>query len=455
VLLLTSQRGDVGTPDFPEPDWAKQVLLGITFAACAGGMLAFGVLGDVAGRRVGLLASLWAVLVGALASALVPTGASRGPYEGLALARVVLGAGVGGLYPNAAALAHEDEGEAAGEGEDEDEKINGSSSAEKTAWSFVWQTPGSVAPYVVALAPLAALGGTPAFSQAAWRVVLACGALPAAAAIALLPAPPAASVGVVVGGGSGVVGGGSAPGATGAPASAAWTPALSRTLLGTAGCWFLYDVSAYGVGVNTPALLQAIFPAESVRAVLLQAVGSHAAAALGAVCAVLALRARGAAWLQRAGFAAIAAAAALLGALFSAAPGGGALAAAKLAALQLLTFALAWGPNVSTYVLPAQLFPARWRARAHGAAAAAGKLGAVVGTFAFAPVATAAGVAGVMYLQLAVCAAGAALTAGALPWDAGDRADGGGAARRAAEPCDGDGDGDGDGEALLRRQGGS
>ena len=39
------------------------------------------------------------------------------------------------------------------------------------------------------------------------------------------------------------------------------------------------------------------------------------------------------------------------------------------------------GPNTTTYVLPAEVFPTRLRASGHGLAAAAGKLGAAVGIF--------------------------------------------------------------------------
>jgi nitrate/nitrite transporter NarK len=46
------------------------------------------------------------------------------------------------------------------------------------------------------------------------------------------------------------------------------------------------------------------------------------------------------------------------------------------------------GPNATTYLLPAEVFPTRLRATGHGVAAAAGKVGAVVGTFLL-PVATA------------------------------------------------------------------
>src|SRR5260370_37993181 len=43
------------------------------------------------------------------------------------------------------------------------------------------------------------------------------------------------------------------------------------------------------------------------------------------------------------------------------------------------------GPNPTTYLLPAELFPTELRASGHGLAAAAGKLGAVVGIFSSAP----------------------------------------------------------------------
>ena len=66
-------------------------------------------------------------------------------------------------------------------------------------------------------------------------------------------------------------------------------------------------------------------------------------------------------------------------------------------------------------MLPTQLFPAEVRGTFHGFSAAAGKVGAVIGTFMFVPVLAAAGVAGVMWLQLAVCVAGAAATQLLLP----------------------------------------
>lgn len=49
-----------------------------------------------------------------------------------------------------------------------------------------------------------------------------------------------------------------------------------------------------------------------------------------------------------------------------------------------LTFFFAnFGPNSTTFVVPAEIFPARFRATCHGISAAAGKAGAIIGAFGF------------------------------------------------------------------------
>lgn len=53
-------------------------------------------------------------------------------------------------------------------------------------------------------------------------------------------------------------------------------------------------------------------------------------------------------------------------------------------AMYSLTFFFAnFGPNSTTFVVPAEIFPARLRATCHGISAASGKLGAIVGAFGF------------------------------------------------------------------------
>jgi MFS family permease len=52
----------------------------------------------------------------------------------------------------------------------------------------------------------------------------------------------------------------------------------------------------------------------------------------------------------------------------------------------LLTFHNS-GPNATTFIIPAECFPTRFRATAHGFSAAAGKVGAVIAQVVFAPMA--------------------------------------------------------------------
>ncbi|TQE13778.1 hypothetical protein C1H46_000785 [Malus baccata] len=49
----------------------------------------------------------------------------------------------------------------------------------------------------------------------------------------------------------------------------------------------------------------------------------------------------------------------------------------------LTFFFVNFGPNATTFVVPAEIFPARFRSTCHGISAASGKLGAIVGAFGF------------------------------------------------------------------------
>ncbi|GKV33390.1 hypothetical protein SLEP1_g41907 [Rubroshorea leprosula] len=50
-----------------------------------------------------------------------------------------------------------------------------------------------------------------------------------------------------------------------------------------------------------------------------------------------------------------------------------------------LTFFFAnFGPNTTTFIVPAELFPARFRSTCHGISGAMGKVGAIIGTIGFA-----------------------------------------------------------------------
>jgi nitrate/nitrite transporter NarK len=75
-----------------------------------------------------------------------------------------------------------------------------------------------------------------------------------------------------------------------------------------------------------------------------------------------------------------------------------------------------FGPNTTTFVYPAELFPVQVRTTGHGISAALGKMGAFAGAFVF-PVmlASSLGIRGAEVVAALVTLAGLALTAFLLP----------------------------------------
>ena len=76
-----------------------------------------------------------------------------------------------------------------------------------------------------------------------------------------------------------------------------------------------------------------------------------------------------------------------------------------------------FGPNMTTFVMPSELYPVTMRATGHGISAGIGKLGAFIGVFLF-PLLNSLGLRGTLLLTAGVAALGFALTL-VLPEPAG------------------------------------
>ncbi len=171
VISIMTTSGDVIPPktgpfDFPQPDWSSKYSKGIVFAGAFVGMIFMGYLGDVLGRRLGMMATLSLVVLGALGCAVAPWLSDRtgDVWYLLAAMRFVLGAGVGGIYPMAAATAAE-----AGKAT-ENEHGEDADALWRSSWAFFWQSPGAAAPYLVAWALVAM--GLPAGGTATQATIL-------------------------------------------------------------------------------------------------------------------------------------------------------------------------------------------------------------------------------------------------------------------------------------------
>ena len=69
-----------------------------------------------------------------------------------------------------------------------------------------------------------------------------------------------------------------------------------------------------------------------------------------------------------------------------------------------------FGPNMTTFVLPSELYPVTMRATGHGISAGIGKLGAFIGVFLFPVLQTSLGLRGTLLLTAGVAVLGFALT---------------------------------------------
>jgi MFS family permease len=158
---------------------------------------------------------------------------------------------------------------------------------------------------------------------------------------------------------------------------------LRRTLLVTVP-WFFMDFAFYGVGIFTPILIAAMIgtPAAGFNFITQDFYSSEYTAILdiflviGFLLNILFIEKIGRIRLQLIGFFGMAAGMFIL----AASPqGSGTVLAITFIGFGLFNLFMNLGPNATTFLLPAELFPTRLRATAHGFAAAIAKVGAALG----------------------------------------------------------------------------
>ena len=254
VACVTTPAVPGGVPALVEPEWAKLALMGIAFAGAAAGMVIMGWVGDRIGRRRGMIATLAFVVAGALGPALFASGEADTFFLVICIFRVFLGFGLGGVYPMAAATAHEAEGHA---------ESDAGAAAVRVAWVFFWQAPGAALPYLLAVFLTAIVpSASAAAASAQFRLIVGFGAVVAAVPLVaacyarenVLPKedPPPRTVKKAHGVYAAVADVEDTPEGSVAvpvplsPAAAGHTEAGYQspwlTFIGTGGAWFLYDV---------------------------------------------------------------------------------------------------------------------------------------------------------------------------------------------------------------------
>ena len=377
----------------------KLALLNSTMLAAAFlGAFVFGRFADLAGRKRVYWMVAAIMVAGAVGSALSPS------FWVLIAFRFLLGFGVGGDYPVSAVLMSE--------------YANRKDRGKLVGMVFATQALGLIVGPLIALTLLGA--GTS--NEVAWRVLLGLGAVPAAAVIYLrrrMPESPRYQIhvqgkaseaatqiadftgGVVSGDGAGTF-----RHRMGLRAFLTDRRYLIM-LAGTAGTWFLLDYAYYGNTISTPQILGLISPnASTMTKIAIQLAIFVVAAVPGYLLAIAKLDKIGHRKLQLTGFAMMAACFAVIALV----PGMTTIVVPFLLVYGVSYFFTEFGPNMTTFVMPSELYPVTMRATGHGISAGIGKFGAFIGVFLFPVLQTSLGLRGTLLLTAGVSVLGFALT---------------------------------------------
>ena len=342
--------------------------------AAAFGAVIFGRVADMMGRKRIYGYEVLVLAVGAIASACSPN------IWWLIGFRVILGIGIGGDYPVSATLMSECSGK--------------KSRGMMVSLVFAMQAAGLIVGPLFA----AALLKSGLSHDLVWRLLLAFGAVPAMAVFRLrrhMAESPRyllatgqhedahAASGHVLGEGHGAA-------RNGKPRKnmsfAEGLLALIRRrdlrvrLIGASAAWFLMDFAYYGNTVSSPLVIHAVAPNENLITETLTQLAIFAIAAVPGYFVAAAMMDRiGRKTIQILGFAMMA----LSFAAIALIPGIETLIYPFLIVYGISYFFTEFGPNATTFVYPAELFPVEGRTTGHGIASAAGKLGGFFGVFSF------------------------------------------------------------------------
>lgn len=383
----------------------RSLVTSTALIASAIGALIFGRVADVLGRKRIYGVEVLVLAAGAVASACAPS------IGWLIFFRVILGLGIGGDYPVSSTIMSEYAGK--------------SSRGMLISLVFAAQGLGLIVGPAVVLGLLA----TGMSHSLTWRIMLALGAVPALSvyfmrrhiketprfALASGHAEEASAAA------DSALGREEKPGGT--EGAEPWRkPAahelrqlvrgrLLARLVGAAGAWFLLDFAFYANTVASAWITALVDPGRDLWTDTCILLAIFAATLPGYFLAALFMDRLGRKPIQVGGFVLMALMFALMG-----------LIPDITQRFWLFVFLFAgsffftqFGPNTTTFIYPAEIFPVHLRTTGHGIAASAGKLGGFAGVFAFPFLLHHLGLAGTELVVAGVCVLGALLTLALLP----------------------------------------
>jgi len=349
---------------FLKPEWHigsfEVAIVGATaLVSAAIGSAIFGRIADIFGRKYIYGFEVLVLGLGAVASAFSPN------IWFLVVCRFILGLGIGGDYPVSATIASEFAGK----------KVRGL----MISTVFSMQGIGLIVGPLLAIALIAAKVPP----DLVWRILLAAGAIPPLAVFwarrHLKETPRFAQLAEVAEDKTskeakrkGFV--------TALKEAFAGDGHLQKWLIGTSAAWFFLDLAYYGNTISNQAFVAAVSPhASETHDLFVSLLVFTFAAFPGYLLSIYGMDRWGRKSIQMLGFFMMAAS--FVGIAFL---GDTTKMLVPFVVLYCVNyFFTEFGPNTTTFVLPAEIFPTSVRTTSHGISATIGKVGAAVGTFSF------------------------------------------------------------------------
>ncbi|KAJ5811864.1 hypothetical protein N7474_008165 [Penicillium riverlandense] len=359
------------------------------------GQLLFGFLSDLFGRHTIYGKELILTMFGTLLVVLLPwkNMSASAVTTWVAVFRMVTGIGIGADYPLSSSLSAE--------------KSPFASRAVQILMVFSNIGLGNIAASIVFLILLKAFQGAIASDQSnlewVWRLLLGIGIVPAAltlyARLTISETEPYKQY--VCNSPAGQSRGWKEQWADFREYFGEWRHA--KVLFATAASWFLFDIAYYGINLNQSIILARINYAEgatpwetlyktAVGNIIVQAAGFLPGYYVGIFLPDRIGRTR----QQLYSCIAVCILYAIWAGVSS--PSAHTSTAGLMVIFAISQFMLTVGPNCTTFLIPAEVFPTRVRGTAHGISAAAGKCGAILTAFAFGTVEDAISLQGVLGL---------------------------------------------------------
>ncbi|KAG6917700.1 hypothetical protein DXG01_001471 [Tephrocybe rancida] len=418
INIASVMLGYVYGTSFPQNKVGQQLSktqdLGIKVAAPVGtlfGQLLFGYLADVVGRKRMYGIELIIIIVATFVQAMAGDGHAVGIISVLVVLRFLMGIGIGGDYPLSAVISSEFA----------PTRIRGRSMVVVFAAQGWGNFFAALVAFVIVSVYKEALLNDPGVVDTMWRILIGLGCVPGVLALYFrltIPETPRFTMDIernvhqatediknVLTIGNSAVDPDTPVLRANAP-KASWADFRKyfgqwknmKVLIGTSWSWFALDIAYYGLGLNSSIVLNAIgfgTPTSGIKGSQLIfdnlnniCIGNLILSAGGLIpgyyFSFMFIDRWGRKPIQLMGFIILTILFIIMGFGYDKLTHTPVAAKGFVVLYCLANFFQNFGPNTTTFVIPGEVFPTRYRSTAHGISAASGKLGAIIAQVGFA-----------------------------------------------------------------------